>query len=60
MRRSLVWQHFISSDNNREATCKYCDIKLAHKGSTTTLWNHYNFKHKVIGTASTSSSSSGR
>lgn len=48
MGRSKVWDHFVASGDNKEATCKYCNQKLAHGGSTSSLWNHYNSKHKIL------------
>jgi len=47
MFRSKVWQHFKKLEKNEEASCNYCDAVLKHAGSTTCLWNHYNFKHKL-------------
>lgn len=46
MSRSKVWQHFKKLENN-ECACNYCNIVLKNSGSTTCLWNHYNFKHKL-------------
>jgi hypothetical protein len=46
MSRSKVWQHFKKLEKN-QASCNYCDIVLKNSSSTTCLWNHYNFKHKL-------------
>lgn len=46
MSRSKIWQHFNKTDNY-EASCNYCNSVLKHGGTTTCLWNHYNFKHKL-------------
>lgn len=47
MAPSKVWEHFTRSNKNKDATCKYCREVLQHNGSTSCLWNHYNYKHKL-------------
>ena len=45
-KRSNVWQHFRTSDDNKKTECQLCKSSLAYSGSTSAMRNHMKLVHK--------------
>lgn len=47
-KRSAIWNYFKRCDNEKEATCKFCDKCLKTSGNTSSLRGHLEKKHSNV------------
>lgn len=46
--KSAIWNYFKKSNNDKEATCKFCNKNLKTSGNTTNLRGHIEKKHADV------------
>ncbi|KAF2886886.1 hypothetical protein ILUMI_19289 [Ignelater luminosus] len=47
-KKSAIWNYFKRGDNDKEATCKFCNKNLKTSGNTTNLRGHIEKKHSDV------------